>query len=107
MTLQLESTRIVGGLIQTGDHVSLYATFQPPVTQYETVTLVPDVRVLRVIKPNADHPTDGTLVTMALRPGDAQQVVFAQENGSVWMALQPPGQAGTRTKTTAVGGIGK
>ena len=107
VTLQLESTRIVGGLVQTGDHVSLYATFQPPVTQYETVTLVPDVRVLRIIRPTTDHPTDGTMVTMALRPSDAQRVVFAQETGAVWMALQPPGQSGVRIPPVQVGGIGK
>jgi hypothetical protein len=34
-------------------------------------------------------------VTMALRPRDAQRVVFGQENGSVWLGLLPPGQAGT------------
>jgi pilus assembly protein CpaB len=107
MTLQLDSARIVGGLIRTGDHVSLYATFQPPVTKYETITLVPDVRVLRVSAPTVDHPTDGTFVTMALRTGDAERVVFAQENGLVWMALQPPGQTGTRVGPVTIGGLAR
>ena len=93
------------GLVHTGDHVSLYASFQPPVTKYETVTLVPDVRVLRVSAPTVDHPTDGTFVTMALRAGDAQRVVFAQENGRVWMALQPPGQTGTHVRPVTIGGV--
>jgi len=108
VTLSLEATRIVGGIVQTGDHVSLYATFQPPVNPYETVTLVADVRVLRVVKPaTGQSATTGTLVTMALKPNDAQRVVFAQETGHVWMALQPPGQTGVRVPPTTVGGIGR
>jgi len=108
MTLSLDPTRIVGGLVQTGDHVSLYAAFQPPVTSYETVTLVPDVRVLRIQKPSAGQPaTTGTMITMALKPSDAQKVVFAQENGKVWIGLQPPGQTGVRVPPTQVGGVGR
>jgi hypothetical protein len=35
------------------------------------------------------------MVTLALRPHDALKVVFAEENGFVWLGLLPPGQTGS------------
>ena len=46
-------------------------------------------------------------MTMALRAVDAQRVVFAQETGLVWMALQPPGQTGTHVRPVTIGGLTK
>jgi pilus assembly protein CpaB len=63
-----------------------------------TVDLVPDVQVLKVSGEDQAAVTTGTdqvvFVTLALLPGDAQSVVFSQENGSIWLALLPPGQKG-------------
>jgi len=70
-----------------------------------TVVLVPEVEVLRVIResqtsdvPGEDQPTEeieGVIsVTLAFLPEEAQQFVFALEQGDVYLSLLPPDQAG-------------
>lgn len=66
-----------------------------------TVTLVPTVRVLRIDNPAVDTETgeqsssERIRVTLDLLPEEAQNVVFAQENGFVWLGLLPPDEEGT------------
>jgi Flp pilus assembly protein CpaB len=66
-----------------------------------TVTLVPTVRVLRIDNPTVDEETgeqtnnERIRVTLDLLPEDAQNLVFAQENGLVWLGLLPPNEDGT------------
>src|SRR5436309_3496814 len=97
-TIQLETQRIIGGVLEQGDHVQVLESFNPPVAaQYVTVIGVPDVKVLRVSRPSTTEQSTQpgtTLVTMALRPQDAQKVAFGMEHGTVWLALLQPGQAG-------------
>ena len=63
------------------------------------MTLVPDAEVLKVetkdesqTQTNQDTPV---LLTLALTDADAQNVVFSQEQGRVWLALLPPNEQGT------------
>jgi pilus assembly protein CpaB len=114
VTLQLDLQRAGDGTMQRGDHVTVFGTFRGVNTagaingQGEvTSSLVPDVKILRVTKPSVDHPTDGVMVTLALRPKDAEKVVFAQENGFVWLGLLPPGQAGTAQPPFTTGQVGR
>jgi pilus assembly protein CpaB len=123
VTVQLDPQKVPGQVLQPGDHVAVYATYSSVqiigggklgsilsgkgdatgVTTTTagdfTVDLVPDVQVLRVSNENlataGSSSNDGVLVTLALRPYDAQNVVFSQEKGSIWLALLPPGQKGT------------
>jgi pilus assembly protein CpaB len=108
VTLQLEAQRMVGGQIHASDHVAIYGSFAPPVSPTVTVTLVPDVKVLRVSKPSTvdQAANQGTmLLTVALRPQDAEKVLFGQEHGSVWMALLAPGQAGQQRPPVYAQGV--
>ena len=131
VTIQLNPQKVPGLVLQTGDHVTVYATYTgvsviggaglkaalagksnssssssgstgqststTDVGDF-TVDLVPDAQVLRVT--NETQSTNGTssngdvFVTLALLPADAQRVVFSQEEGSVWLALLPPGEKG-------------
>jgi pilus assembly protein CpaB len=107
LTLPLESPRLAGGAIQQGDHVSLFGTFTNVASERgnspaATVTLVPDVEVLEVTTTEVTGETEQTteMITLALKPKDAQDVVFAQEQGSVWMTLLPPNERGTDSGTT-------
>jgi Flp pilus assembly protein CpaB len=103
----LESPRIAGGSVQRSDHVTIYGTFSNIASQQgsspaSTVTLVADVEVLRVSGP-AEQSGGGSnssnqWITLALKPRDAQAVVFAQEQGTVWMSLLPPNQHGVSTR---------
>lgn len=73
-----------------------------------TVTLIPTVRVLRIENPQVDTETgeqdnsDRIRITLDLLPEDAQNLVFAQENGLVWLGLLPPGEDGTRPDASTV-----
>lgn len=108
VTLPLETPRVVGGAVHAGDHVTLYATFNRP--EDITVTLVPDVEVLRVTgflrgPDQATGTVDSASVTLALKPQDSVKVVLAQEKGSLWFALQPPEQEGSRSKPVVQPGV--
>lgn len=70
-----------------------------------TVVLVPEVQVLRVIRPTTQTVTGSSQanqsstaslqVILALTPEDAQKFVFSLEQGRVYLSLLPPDQAGT------------
>jgi pilus assembly protein CpaB len=123
VTLPLEAPRALGGVLQTGDHVSIYATFleagkaNAKITVDEagsvtsatgkvtavpglTITVVPDVQVLRAAVPttsglgSSSEDSKTIQVTMALTPRDAQRVIFAMERAEVWLGLLPPNEAG-------------
>ena len=132
MTVALDAPRAVGGALFSGDNVTILATFNGiqltkvdkqglPVARgggagtttaaagkqrpqfNATVVLVPQVEVLRVLRPQAttggaagqtQQVTGNVSVTLALTPEDAQRFVFAMEEGTVWLSLQPPGAKG-------------
>lgn len=132
MTVALDAPRAVGGALFSGDNVTILATFNgiqltkvdkhglpvargggaagattgaagKQIPQFNaTVVLVPQVEVLRVLRPQATTNAAGQTqqasgdvsVTLALTPEDAQRFVFAMEEGTVWLSLQPPGAQG-------------
>lgn len=72
-----------------------------------TVVLAPEVEVLSVNRPTTvtggglggggeeTQATEGNIsVTMAFLPDEAQRFVFSLEQGTVYLSLLPPGQAG-------------
>jgi Flp pilus assembly protein CpaB len=74
-----------------------------------TVTLIPDVQVLKV---QGDVPEGGNgtigantkftdlelAVTLALKPRDAEKLIHAKSQGEIHLALLPPGEKGDRQK---------
>jgi Flp pilus assembly protein CpaB len=81
-----------------------------------TVTLVPQVEVLRVIRPTRDggvvadqQEQDSSSTTLqiilALTPEDAQKFVFSLEQGEVYLSLLPPDQEGVELDPTTVAEI--
>jgi Flp pilus assembly protein CpaB len=59
-----------------------------------TVTLVPSVRVLDVQNPTVDNSgraSSGNIsMTLDLTPSDATNVIYANENATIWVGLLPP-----------------
>jgi pilus assembly protein CpaB len=110
VSLPLDVSRAVGGVVQTGDHVTVYATVDGS-SGSTTVTLVPDVQVLEVTNPGAtpgEAQSGGTfLFTLALTPEDAQKVVFALERGQVWLGLLPPNEQGTEERPVTLEAIAR
>jgi pilus assembly protein CpaB len=119
MTVALDSPRAISGVLAGGDNVTIYATFdeiqggpasgQPTGTQPQfqgaaTVVLVPQVEVLRVIRPLSavtgeatEESLTGTLqVILAFEAGEAQRFVFALERGQVYLSLLPPDADGVQ-----------
>jgi pilus assembly protein CpaB len=114
--------RGVAGLIRPGDTVAVYVTFEPAGGLEEAITkmVLRKARVLAVgsstmavDKTNAEtQEQDGALasggdaadevaetVTLALSPSDAEKLVFANEEGRVWLALLGAGT--TQVPSTA------
>jgi pilus assembly protein CpaB len=120
LTVSLDAPRGVAGLINTGDKVTLYATFGDVQERRSgekntfTVVLVPTVELLAVHRPisstafGGDEPSTteqlpGSLfVTLALTPEDAQRFVFSMENGSTWFGLLPPDAQGQTMKPITI-----
>ena len=107
LTLPLDAPRLAGGAVQHGDHVTIYGTFTNVASAQgnapaATVTLVADVEILEVTSTQVTGEQTQTteMVTLALKPKDAQRVVFAQEQGTVWMSLLPPNAKGSDSGTT-------
>lgn len=112
LTVSLDAPRGVAGLINTGDKVTIYATFDDVEERRSgekntfTVVLVPTVELLAVHRPlsstafggdeaSASEQLPGSLfATLALTPEDAQRFVFSMENGSTWFGLLPPDAEG-------------
>ena len=129
VNIALPSPSILGGNLTTGDHVTVFAHFsdnaqataqvtqqtQGAVTatvnggQGMTVTLVPDVQVLKVQGevPSGGNGTIGAnqkftdvelAVTLALKPRDAEKLIHAKSQGQIHLALLPPGEKGDKQR---------
>lgn len=77
------------------------ATSPPVPVPTFTAALIPNVKVLRVQNPTPDANgqiplATAIIVTLDLTPQDAQNLVFAQENASMWLGLLAPGDPGTQ-----------
>ena len=81
-----------------------------------TVALIPQVEVLRVIRPTRgggvvadqqtqDSSTTSLQVILALTPEDAQKFVFSAEQGLVYLSLLPPDEQGTELDPLTVAQI--
>lgn len=110
LSIQLETQRVIGGDLQPGDTVGVFvsATIETTVpgaeaTAPETVThlvlhkvLVTDVQGGMSSSTNENGeaveqgPADSIIVTLALSPADAEEVVFAQEFAEIWLSLEGP-----------------
>lgn len=115
VTVSLSAEQIVGPALQRGAHVTVYASFSgvdtralrgtaaPAPTQVRGIPglvmpLVHEVRVLDVLRPGVAEGEQagdqGALVTLELLPVDAEKVVFAQQNGRIWLGLIAPEDVG-------------
>jgi pilus assembly protein CpaB len=97
-SITLDPQRSVAGALQQGDRVEVYGTFsgRGEGTQ-STHAVIRDALVLAVVRPDGDvgSPTSGGVTaTLAVTPQEASVLIFAQEQGHVWLTLLPPNQAG-------------
>jgi len=110
LTLSVNTTSGVAGLIRPNSHVDILGTFvvqgvpgQPGGGTVQTVTLLSDVTVLAI-----DNVTAATLarqggmikrsytsVTVAVTPIEAQVLTYAQRQGNLTLALRSPTEVGS------------
>ena len=99
------------GQIQSGDHVDVIATFDVlpigknglPLTGGQAIpltrTIVSNALVLTAPQPSSAGPSNGgdsahgPSLTLAVGTDDVNRVMFAQQKGSVWFVLRPPGSS--------------
>jgi len=111
VSIPSDAVKGVAGLLKPNDTVMVAATFKPGPSGEEALTkiLLPKARVLAVgssvgVEVADEEDTVGggladrggndqeqvaSTVTLALTPADLEKLVFAEEQGSVWLALLP------------------
>jgi pilus assembly protein CpaB len=106
VSIALDPTRQVSGFVTPGDRVSVVVSLSLPRrgrSQPTSRFLLQGVQVLAVGGTAREGRRAGqgqvqgrgqsqSAVTLAVRPGDVERVVFAAENGSLYLSLLPPGQ---------------
>jgi pilus assembly protein CpaB len=100
VTLELASTRVLGGTLKRGDRVGVLTSYQPPASEdYQTNFAANRALVLSVTSTTAtaqasgqgseQTPVGGNLqVRLALPSSSVEKVVNATEFGKVWLARQ-------------------
>ena len=104
VTIQLEPQRALGGHVAPGDTVGVFISFSPPIKEYNTHLRFQKVLVTRVQGAPlpateggsaeaeggpAPMPAGDYLISLALDAHDAERVVFAAENGRIWLSNEP------------------
>jgi pilus assembly protein CpaB len=99
-SIMLEPQRVVAGAIRQGDHVEVFGTFtaQGGNGSQTTRVVIEDALVLAVTTPETAGGVgaaggNGT-ITLAVTPEQASLLIFAQEQGHVWLTLLPPNEPG-------------
>lgn len=115
VTVSLTPDRAVGGQLSAGDTVGLIASFSdgaggegnagPTAHLFLDQILIANVQGAPAA-PSGDGdasaaPGGDLLVSLAVKAGDAEKIVFAAENGSLWLTSQTEGASsdGTRIQT--------
>ena len=94
-SLTLEPQRSVAGALKQGDHVEIFGTFTAGTKNADTTRVViPDALVLAVPGVNAQAAGSGNTLTLAVTPVEASLLIFAQEQGRIWLVLLPPNEIG-------------
>lgn len=123
VSVLLDPDRAVGNNLTAGDHVGIFISLGDGVDKGKTHLVLTKVLVTRVQGVTADEaaqaakqsnqqsdqssggsqpvPQGSLMITMAVSPGDAEQVVFAAEYGHIWLSLENKNStvSGTRIVT--------
>jgi pilus assembly protein CpaB len=108
-SITLEPQRIVAGALKPGDHVEVFGTFSGRGNGNQTThVVIQDALVLAVARPDGSvgSPVSGSVTaTLAVTPEQASVLIFAQEQGHVWLTLLPPNQAGVDVPSVSLSAL--
>jgi pilus assembly protein CpaB len=103
VSILLEPQRAVGGRLAAGDTVGVHVSLADGTTTHVVLNrvLVTQVQGAPAPAPEGEGtetassggaaPSASLLVTLGLRPEQAEAVVFGMEHGTVWLSLEPEG----------------
>ena len=101
VSLLLEPQRAVGGRLAAGDTVGVHVSLDGRthavlnrvlVTQVQGAPApAPDGQTTDTAATGGAAPSASLMITLGLRPKQAEAVVFGMEHGTVWLSLEPEG----------------
>lgn len=95
VAVPINEVALINGRIKTGDHITVFVTLEPGKEGKDlTRIILSRVLVLTAEKAGTSQTggqTDKGSLTLALSPGDAEKLVFASQQGTIWVGLWPPG----------------
>jgi Flp pilus assembly protein CpaB len=103
ISIPLDSSHGLSGVVTTGDRVDVYAGFnvagQNGIAGPVLRLLIPNVLVLES-SAGGTNGTNGGNVVLAVNDNQAANVAYASDNGKIWLVLRP-GNAQNPSTTTA------
>ncbi|CAB1128098.1 Flp pilus assembly protein RcpC/CpaB [Candidatus Hydrogenisulfobacillus filiaventi] len=94
--LPLGAQDVVDGLVAAGDRISIFSSVTTAAGQPEEVMIFNHLPVLGVngsLSPTAPTPGNGETLILALPPAQVAKLLFAEQHGSLEVALDGPGPA--------------
>jgi pilus assembly protein CpaB len=97
VSIQVDATRQVSGFITPGNRINIYATLSGVGGRKFSRLLLANIKVLAIGSTAAgSKPRPGTraslsTVTLEVKDGQVERVVFAAESGSLYLSLVAPG----------------
>ncbi|WP_029433859.1 Flp pilus assembly protein CpaB [Blastococcus sp. URHD0036] len=123
ISVLLEPQRVVGGRLAAGDTVGVYLSIVFQDGTANTHAVQHQVLVTRVQGATtaagagdgaeatqddgaaAEPPSASLMVTLAVVSRDAEQIVFGQEHGTLWLSLEPEGADTSGTQVLTQGNV--
>ncbi len=100
VSILLEPQRAVGGRLAGGDTVGVHVSLDGKthavlnrvlVTQVQGAPAPADGQTTDTAATGGAAPSASLMITLGLRPEQAEAVVFGMEHGTVWLSLEPEG----------------
>lgn len=110
ITIAVDNTSGVAGLIKPGDHVNVHSTSVSTGQNPQTWTVLSDVSVLAVddrlsdvsVGPYSRHKRGYSSLTLAVSPLEAQVLTFLKDNAELTFTLRPRTEVGERQAVPTV-----
>lgn len=103
MSVPLDSSHGLTGIVQSGDHVDVYAGFNASNGGSQIKLMISNVLVLQANSSASSGSLSSSSsgnVVLAVNANQAAEVAYASDNGKIWLVLRP-GDATNATRTTA------
>lgn len=103
ITVPIDPEHAVGGQLQPGDMVDLFATFDPSDVRARTVSLVREAEVIDTVSAGGLVMGDRSIIglTVSVSPDEAQRIAFASRTAQIDVVrVDVPSERGTRSVVT-------